>query len=93
MLPNGYYNYTYQIVQTADAVVIDVEMIHDVRIVRLNSKHRTDGVRPWMGDSIGRYEGNKLVVETINIPETQNFMGASPARSTWLLVTQNGAMH
>jgi hypothetical protein len=76
MLPNGYYNNNYQIVQTPDAVVIDVELIHDARIVRLNSTHRTDGVRPWMGDSIGWYEGETLVVETTNIPERQALSGA-----------------
>ncbi|MGH6963531.1 MAG: hypothetical protein ACREE0_03515 [Phenylobacterium sp.] len=76
MFANGYYNNNYQIVQTADSVVIQVEMIHDSRIIRLNSKHRTDGVRPWMGDSIGHYEGNTLVVETTNIPQGQAFMGS-----------------
>jgi hypothetical protein len=76
MLPNGYYNNNYQIVQTPDAVVIDVELIHDSRIVRMNSTHRTDGVRPWMGDSIGWYEGETLVVETTNIPERQQLAGS-----------------
>ena len=76
MLANGYYNNNYQIVQTADAVVIQVEMIHDSRVVRLKGQHRTDGVRPWMGDSIGHYEGATLVVETTNIPQGQSFMGS-----------------
>jgi hypothetical protein len=76
MLPNGYYNNNYQIVQTPDSVVIEVEMIHDARIVRLNGTHRTDGLRPAMGDSIGRYEGDTLVVETTNIPESQQFIGS-----------------
>jgi len=76
MLPNGYYNNNYQILQTPDAVVIEVEMIHDARIIRLNGTHRTDGLRPAMGDSIGRYEGDTLVVETTNIPESQHFMGS-----------------
>jgi hypothetical protein len=76
MFANGYYNNNYQIVQTPDAVVIQVEMIHDSRIVRLNGKHRTDGVRPWMGESIGHYEGDTLVVETTNIPQGQAFMGS-----------------
>ena len=76
MLANGYYNNGYYILQTPTAVAIQVEMIHEVRNVRLNSRHRTDGVRPWMGDSIGRYEGDTLVVETTNIPERQAFMGA-----------------
>ena len=76
MLPNGYYNNNYQIIQTPDAVVIEVELIHDARIIRLNDKHRTDGLRPYMGDSIGWYEGDTLVVETTNIPESQQFMGS-----------------
>ncbi|HEX3887998.1 MAG TPA: hypothetical protein VHW05_10915 [Phenylobacterium sp.] len=76
MLPNGYYNNDYQIVQSPNAVAIDVEMIHDMRVIRLNSQHRTDGIRPWMGDSIGHYEGNTLVVETTNIPRAQNFYGS-----------------
>lgn len=76
MLPNGYYNNNYQITQTPDAVVINVEMIHDARIVRLNGTHRTDGLRPTMGDSIGHYEGNTLVVETTHLPESQQFIGS-----------------
>ena len=76
MFPNGFYNNNYQIVQTADAVVIQVEMNHDVRLIRLNGKHRTDDVRPYMGDSIGRYDGDTLVVETTHIPQSQHFMGS-----------------
>jgi len=76
MFPNGFYNNNYRIVQTPTAVAIEVEMVHDTRIVRLNSKHRTDGVRPWFGDSIGWWDGNTLVVETTNIPEKEAFMGS-----------------
>lgn len=76
MLPNGFYNNNYQIVQTPTTVAIDVEMVHDVRLIRLNGQHRTDGVRPWMGDSIGRWEGDTLVVETTNIPQRQAYHGA-----------------
>lgn len=76
MFPNGFYNNNYQVLQTADTVVIQVEMIHDTRVVRLNGQHRTDGVRPYMGDSIGRWEGDTLVVETVNIPQSQQFMGS-----------------
>ena len=70
------YNNTYQFAQSQDTVAILVEMVHDVRIVRLNAKHRSDGIRPWFGDSIGHYEGNTLVVETINYPQAQTFMGS-----------------
>ena len=76
MLANGFYNNDYQIIQTKDEVNIVIEMVHDVRKIRLNSAHRTDGLRPLMGDSIGRYEGNTLVVETTNIPEVQAYHGS-----------------
>ena len=76
MLTNGYYNNNYNIVQSPDAVAIQVELVHDVRTIPLTTHHRADGVRPWMGDSIGHYEGNTLVVETTNIPQGQAFMGS-----------------
>lgn len=63
---NVLYNNHYQIVQTANTVVILVEMNHDARVIRMNSKHIPAAVRPWMGDSIGRWEGDTLVVETTN---------------------------
>jgi hypothetical protein len=59
-------NNHYQIVQTKDNVVFHVEMNHDARIVRLDGKHAPSAVRPWLGDSIGRWDGDTLVVETIN---------------------------
>ena len=63
--------------ETPDAVVIDVEMVHDARIIRLDAaQHLPAAVRPWMGDSIGHWEGNTLVVETTNIPQTQAYNGA-----------------
>ena len=76
MFANGFYNNNYQIVQSPDSIMILVEMVHDARIIRLNSEHRTDGVRPWFGDSIGWWEGNTLVVETTNIPARQHFYGS-----------------
>jgi hypothetical protein len=76
MLP-GLYNNTYQFVQTKDHVAIVVEMVHDTRIVAIGGRHRTDGVRPWMGDSIGRWEGDTLVVETTGFHPEQVFRGAS----------------
>jgi hypothetical protein len=76
MFANGFYNNNYQIVQSPDAVVITTEMVHDARIVRLNAKHRTDGLRPYFGDSIGWFEGETLVVETTNIPQSQQFSGS-----------------
>jgi hypothetical protein len=76
MFANGFYNNSYQIVQSPEHVAIVTEMVHDARIVRLNSKHRTDDVRPYFGDSIGWWEGDTLVVETTHIPQSQQFMGS-----------------
>jgi len=76
MFANGFYNNSYQIVQSPEHVVIATEMVHDARIVRLNSKHRADDVRPYFGDSIGWWDGDTLVVETTHIPQSQQFMGS-----------------
>jgi hypothetical protein len=74
------YNNNYQIVQNKDTVMIVVEMVHDVRVIRIGGKHAPSHVRKWMGDSIGRYEGDTLVVETTNFHEQQNWQGASENR-------------
>ena len=64
---NVLYNNNYQIVQSKDAVAILVEMNHDARIIRLTDRRHPDaGIRPWMGDSFGWWEGETLVVETTN---------------------------
>jgi hypothetical protein len=70
------YNNNYEFVQSKDTVAIVVEMVHDVRMIHLNAKHRTDGFRPWMGDSIGWYDGQTLVVETTNFPQATAFRGS-----------------
>lgn len=64
---NVLYNNNYRIVQAPGYVVIVVEMNHDARIVRLGGKHPPQNVRLWLGDSIGRWEGKTLVVETTNL--------------------------
>jgi hypothetical protein len=72
MLPNYFYNNNYTIVQTKDHVMIMSEMVHDVRIIDLKrTTHLPATVRPWLGDSIGRWEGDTLVVETTNIHPMQ----------------------
>jgi hypothetical protein len=70
------YNNMYQIVQTKDAVMIHIEMVHDTRIVSLNDK-RPAGLRQWLGESIGRWEGDTLVIETTNFRKDQVFRGAA----------------
>jgi hypothetical protein len=71
------YNNNYQIVQTPDTVMILVEMIHDARIVRMNGTHKPDNVRQWLGDSIGHWEGDTLVVDTANFNDQVVFRGSS----------------
>ena len=79
MIPNRWYNNNYTIVQTADYVMIHTEMVHDTRIIRLGEPEPLpDQVRPWMGDSWGRWEGNTLVVETTNLNHSQAFRGIAP---------------
>ena len=70
------YNNVKRIVQTDDHVMIMVEMVHDARVIRLNAEHRPDGVRTWLGDSIGRWEGDTLVVETKNFKAQPALYGA-----------------
>ena len=76
MLPNGFYNNNYTIVQTPDYVVIMAEMVHDARIIRIGDGPRLpDHIRPWMGDSWGHWEGDVLVVETTNIHPLHRYSG------------------
>ena len=71
------YNNNYQIVQNADHVLILVEMNHDVRTVRLNSEHAPAHVKKWLGDSIGWWEGDTLVVETTNFHPGQGIRAST----------------
>jgi len=71
------YNNNYQIVQTPSSVMILVEMVHDARIIRMNSTHVAPTVRRWFGDSIGHWEGDTLVVDTTNFSSQTRFRGAT----------------
>ena len=73
---NVLYNNHYQIVQSPGYVMIMVEMNHDARIIRLNSDHNPDNMKPWLGDSIGWWEGQTLVVKTKNHHPQQKFRAA-----------------
>ena len=72
------YNNNYQFVQTDDYVMIEVEQIHDARIIptfgsaeEARANRRPEALQQWMGDSVGWYEDGALVVETININPLQ----------------------
>lgn len=72
------YNNNYRIVQNGDYVMILAEMINDARIVRLgeDQSHRP-GMEKWMGDSVGRWEGDTLVVETTGFHPQHSIYGAT----------------
>lgn len=71
-LPTGYNN-NYQIVQTPGYVSILHEEIHEIRMIPLDGRpHLPSGVRQWMGDSRGHWDGNTLVVETTNFMDRPN---------------------
>ena len=75
--PNYFYNNLHQIVQTPDHVMILTEMVHDARIIRMNAEHRPDNIRNWLGDSVGHWEGDTLVVDTTNFNDKTRFRGSS----------------
>jgi hypothetical protein len=67
MLP-FHYNNGLQILQAPGYVIINLEMIHDARIIPLDNRPLPPkSVTSWMGESRGHWEGNTLVVETSNI--------------------------
>jgi hypothetical protein len=79
---NNLYNNNYQIVQTPGAVAILVEMVHDVRTIPLfanraaaQAGHGPAELHPWLGDSVGWWEGDTLVVETVNVHPEQGRTG------------------
>jgi hypothetical protein len=83
MLPNYFYNNNYTIVQTPDHVMIMTEMVHDVRVIKLGDRRPLPPhVRPYGGDSWGRWVGDTLVVETTNIHAEQDIQGIAPTEAT-----------
>jgi hypothetical protein len=66
MLGAGYNNY-YQIVQTPTTVAVGMEMRHDTRMIPIaNRPHHPKNVQLWLGDPVGRWEGDTLVVDSAN---------------------------
>ncbi|MSO30499.1 MAG: hypothetical protein EXQ48_06065 [Acidobacteria bacterium] len=76
----GAYNNNFQIVQSPGVVTITIEMIHESRIIPLDGRpHLSGGVRQWLGDSRGHWEGSTLVIETTNFSDKTSFRGSSDA--------------
>jgi hypothetical protein len=76
-LPDYFYNDLHQIVQTPDSIMILTEMVHDARIVRMNAQHLPKHIRRWMGDSVGHWEGDTLVIDTTNFTDKTRFRGST----------------
>ncbi len=71
------YNNLKQIVQTKDTVMLLNEMVHDARVIRINGQHEPSDIRRWLGDSIGRWDGDTLVVDTTNFNDYPALAGAT----------------
>jgi hypothetical protein len=72
------YNNNYQIVETPSTIMILVEMVHDARFIHMDrTTHLSPDVTQWMGDSIGHWEGDTLVVDTTNFSDKTRFRGSS----------------
>jgi hypothetical protein len=71
------YNMNVQVLQTPEHVVIYNEMINNARIIPLDNRPRT-GIRQWVGESRGRWEGRTLVVETSGFYQNTSLRGSSP---------------
>ena len=76
-LPDYFYNDLHQVVQTQDQIMILTEMVHDSRIVRMNAPHLPKTIRRWMGDSVGHWEGDTLVIDTTNFTDKTRFRGST----------------
>jgi hypothetical protein len=72
----GAYNNNFQLFQTAEYVVILNEMIHDARIVPMDGRPHGH-IRQWKGDSRGHWEGDTLVIDTINFKRETSLPNSS----------------
>jgi hypothetical protein len=78
------YNSNYQFIETPGAIMIHVEMIHDTRVIYMDGRpHAPDGARSWLGDSIGRWEGGTLVVDTTNFNDANGWFGDAGGMFGW----------
>ena len=96
-VPGGFfpagYNNAYQIVQTPGFVIIISEMIHEARIIPTDGRpHRPAHLRTITGDSVGRWEGDTLVVDTTNYNDKGSIATASTS-GRMRGVPQSEALH
>lgn len=83
MVPLQSYNMNYHVLQTPGYLVIQHEMFHDFRIIPTDGRpHVGNGIRQWLGDARGRWEGSTLVVETTNFADKTSYRWATPWRAS-----------
>ena len=76
MLPPTYYA-NFQILQTSDYVLINHELMHEMRMIPLDGRpHPSPGVQLLYGDACGHWEGDTLVVDTTNFTDKTPFRGS-----------------
>lgn len=85
---NGLYNNNYGFHLTRDYLVIEVEMVHDARIIPIyasaeqaKASHKPAVIKPWLGDSVAWWDGDTLVAETKNVNPTQESRTQTPVSS------------
>ena len=92
MLPAGYNN-AYRIVQTPGHVIIQYEMIHDVRIIPLSDEPHIDPtIQLWMGDARAHWDGDTLVVDTTNF-HNRGWLASSTAGRRLKGIPTSGRHH
>jgi len=89
--PYGPLTENYQIVQTRDSLAIVVEHNHETRVIPLDGRpHLPPGVRQWLGDSRGHWEGDTLVIDTTNFSGKTNFKGSDESLHLTERLTRTG---
>ena len=78
------YNSNYQFLQTGDVLMINSEMGHETRVIPLDGRaHASPNVRFWLGDSVGHWEGDALVVDTTNYNDAGGYYGDAGGMPGW----------
>jgi hypothetical protein len=72
-VPFIYKNFALLMLQAPDHITMLYEQDHEVRHVRMNQQHPANLTPSWYGDSVGHYEGDTLVIDTVGIKSDRKF--------------------